>query len=567
LALRRTLLRSLTGILPAVLLLPLVAVPAFLAFELEDRLASAELATLSSGAAIIEQSILAAPPGGDPASVFGGLCATAGFHGALVSEGGAVLADEGLGDLLGDLPTSPWAIAALMGRPVEARLETDAGRILVVARPVVLQGGRGALLLASPRGLAALTGNGWLAVLLAEVASVIAALAALGSRARTLSRAVTELAGTAGRAGRGDFTARAEPTGIIELDFLARSMNDAAARLGSAFGEMERRGSRLQVMLDSAPGPMALFEPGGRIAAANGGFLDFAGVDAVGRDYRECLGRPELSLLVRDSLASGDGRRRIELDGRFWECSWRAAPGDGGTALGMMDVTGAVNLEKVKRDLVLNLSHELRTPLTAIRGYVEALEDHADGRDADHIRIINRNLDRLARLVQDTQDLAQLEEGDPSSVRTTVAIRPILDGVVEMFAHRAAGKGLELRLEGACDFCVEGDPSRLEQVFVNLVDNAVKFTESGGVTIECVGEPVPRVTVRDTGSGIPLEMLPRLCERFFTVDRSRSRALGGTGLGLAIVKHILSGMGARLEIESGPGSGSAFSVVFSAGGS
>lgn len=551
-----------TGILPAVLALPLIAVTAFLALEIEDRLASAELQTLSAGAAMIEQSFLSAPPGGDPARILEGLCASAGFRGALVSEGGAVLADQGLDELLDDLPTSPWAIAALMGRPVDDRLETDAGRILVVARPVEHQGVDCALILASPRRLPALTGTGWLAMLLAVAASVIVALTVLGSRARTLSRAVTELAGTAGRAGRGDFAARAEPTGIVELDILARSMNDAAARLGRAFSEMERRGTRLQAMLDSAPGPMALFEPGGRIAAANRGFLDFAGVDAVGRDYRECLGRAVISLLVRDALAMKDGRRRIELDGRFWECSWRAASGDGGTALGMMDVTGIVNLEKVKRDLVLNLSHELRTPLTAIRGYLEALEDHADGRDAEHIGIINRNLDRLARLVQDTQDLAQLEEGDPFSVRTTVAIRPILEGVVEMFNHRAAGKGLELRLEGDCDLLVEGDPSRLEQVFVNLVDNAVKFTESGGVTIECAVEPEPRVTVRDTGCGIPPEMLPRLCERFFTVDRSRSRALGGTGLGLAIVKHILSGMGAGLEIESETGSGSSFSVVF-----
>jgi two-component system phosphate regulon sensor histidine kinase PhoR len=214
----------------------------------------------------------------------------------------------------------------------------------------------------------------------------------------------------------------------------------------------------------------------------------------------------------------------------------------------------------MRRDFVANVSHELRTPLTAIRGYAEtllngALDDPVRARS--FIGVIDRHSERLSRLIDDLLTLSDLELGKSPLKKEAVLLETLVDDVLEVLREKADRGGVTLikALPPGLPL-VLGDSDRLQQVLINLADNAVKYTPKGGtVTIAAQlvpngDTPVVEITVTDTGSGIPNEELPRLTERFYRVDKARSRELGGTGLGLAIVKHIVQAHGGKLTITS-----------------
>jgi two-component system phosphate regulon sensor histidine kinase PhoR len=221
----------------------------------------------------------------------------------------------------------------------------------------------------------------------------------------------------------------------------------------------------------------------------------------------------------------------------------------------------------VRRDFVANVSHELRTPITSIKGFVETLQDGA-AEDPQlrtkFLDIIARHADRLNAIFNDLLTLARLEsESEGAAIELSpVIIRDVLHGAVEICSSQASQKGVNLRVAEGERLLVEGNASLLEQAVVNLVDNATKFTDSGGsitLSAEAEGENV-KVSVADTGCGIEKAHLSRLFERFYRIDHGRSRKLGGTGLGLAIVKHIAQVHAGRVEVTSTPGRGSTFTL-------
>jgi two-component system phosphate regulon sensor histidine kinase PhoR len=244
------------------------------------------------------------------------------------------------------------------------------------------------------------------------------------------------------------------------------------------------------------------------------------------------------------------------------------------------DITELKKLEATRRDFVANVSHELRTPLTAIRGYAETLLNGAiDNPDVSRkfVAVIERHSERLTRLTEDLLTLSDLELGRAALQRDSIALAPAVDGALDVVREKAEQRQIELRRELADDLpAVLADADRIEQVLVNLLDNAVKYTPPGGrVTIRARpaneappaslphgAKPVSWVEIQvvDTGTGIPSQDLPRLTERFYRVDKARSRELGGTGLGLAIVKHIVQAHGGALRIDSELGRGTCVSV-------
>jgi two-component system, OmpR family, phosphate regulon sensor histidine kinase PhoR len=229
----------------------------------------------------------------------------------------------------------------------------------------------------------------------------------------------------------------------------------------------------------------------------------------------------------------------------------------------LRDVTDAKRAEATRRDFVANASHELRTPIAAIRAAAEtllagAVEDQAAART--FVEIVARHAERLSRLTQDLLDLSRIESREWSFELAPVDAAALTGSVLELVAEPARAKGLLLRNEVPPGTAVRADARALEQVLVNLVDNAVKFTAEGAVTIR--GERTERdviLSVADTGPGIDRHHLPRIFERFYRVDAGRSREQGGTGLGLAIVKHLVQGMGGEVDVES-DGAGTRFSV-------
>lgn len=222
------------------------------------------------------------------------------------------------------------------------------------------------------------------------------------------------------------------------------------------------------------------------------------------------------------------------------------------------------NMESYRREFVGNVSHELKTPIFSIRGFAEtlmngALEDPAVNRS--FVEKIVRNADRLSSLASDLSEISKLETGEQGMSPETFDMRRLSKDVIDSVEPMAAERSIRIAMDMPTDLPpVLADPARIRQVLVNLVDNAVKYTNDGG-TITVRGrleEPQIRVDVVDDGIGIAPEDLPRLTERFFRVDKSRSRSAGGTGLGLSIVKHILAAHDQVLLIESRPGDGSTF---------
>ena len=227
------------------------------------------------------------------------------------------------------------------------------------------------------------------------------------------------------------------------------------------------------------------------------------------------------------------------------------------------DITEMKNVEEIKKDFVVNVSHELRTPLTAIKGFAETLEEETDEKNRHYVDIIKRNTDRLINIVQDLLALSQLEERGTRLELEEVDLGDMIERTLKIFEHRMREKNLKFDLKTENGFpLIKADPFKLEQVFVNLIDNAIKYTEHGEITLSLKqsGNQV-MMELEDTGIGISEDHIPRIFERFYVTDKSRSKMLGGTGLGLSIVKHIVLLHNGTIDVKSTPNKGTTFSIT------
>jgi two-component system phosphate regulon sensor histidine kinase PhoR len=366
--------------------------------------------------------------------------------------------------------------------------------------------------------------------------------------------------------------------GPPEIGDLGRALQTLSERLRGEIQSVTRGKDRLEAILSAMVEAVMVTDGQGRILLTNRAFRGLLGLDLdpVGRTAAELFRKPDLQEAVQEVI-EGIPHKSLEIrtlgPARTLEVHvvrlGNEAVESGAVAV-FHDVTERKRLEKVRRDFVANVSHELRTPLTAIRGSVETLLSGAldDPKYARHfVEMVQRHVARLQRLLDDLLSLARIESGETSPRREAVPVAELADAVLGTFAELAASLGVELiRDLPREEIAVHGDRRQLEQALLNLLDNALKYTESGGrVTLRVLtaGEEV-HLLVSDTGAGIPAEHLPRIFERFYRVDRARSRELGGTGLGLSIVKHIVQSHGGRVEVESAVGRGSSFRIVLPA---
>jgi two-component system phosphate regulon sensor histidine kinase PhoR len=272
--------------------------------------------------------------------------------------------------------------------------------------------------------------------------------------------------------------------------------------------------------------------------------------------------RAEARIETRPSESGGQARRILRLHAAPLRLSVSQVDG---VVCAFIDVTKLELLERVRQEFLSNVSHELRTPLAAITAYTETLIDGGIDDQENSLRFLNtiqRNAERMKALVNDISELSAIESG---AVRLTIerlALHQIITEVFTGLSHRAAKHGVTLHTQVAEDFRVDADRRRLEQILINLVDNAIKFNRPGGsVTVLAqASEDARMIKVCDTGPGIPPEHLPRVFERFYRLDKARSREAGGTGLGLAIVKHLALAHGGEAYVTSTVGAGSEFSI-------
>jgi two-component system, OmpR family, phosphate regulon sensor histidine kinase PhoR len=334
-----------------------------------------------------------------------------------------------------------------------------------------------------------------------------------------------------------------------------------------------------EVIFDSMIEGLLLLDEHGRVQLANRAFAGLFGItaDIRGRTLLEALRLHELAALVT-SLDTQKQVSGFELKLPGPEERWlqinAAAIFNGqarrqGTVLVFHDLTRLKRLESARQEFVANVSHELRTPLSLIKGYVETLLDGA--RDNPEVatrflQTIDRNADRLRLLIEDLLSISELESGRVKLNLRPVAISPLIAKVLEDFKGRAAARNVRL-VNNAPDLRVHADRDRLEQVLGNLVDNAIKYGRGEGtVTVggRGLGGGQIEISVQDDGPGIPPEALERIFERFYRVDKARSREQGGTGLGLAIVKHLVQCHGGRVWATNEPGRGAAFHFLLPA---
>ncbi len=363
---------------------------------------------------------------------------------------------------------------------------------------------------------------------------------------------------------------RAQSAARNELETLQREHQQA---------ELQVR-TQQQALFDSMAEGLLLLDDQGRIRLANRAFTTLFGqtADLRSRTILEALRLHELAELVgllgektpvlaRELKLSRPSERWLEINGA---AIFNGGGRRYGTVLVFHDLTRLKQLENTRKDFVANVSHELRTPLSLIKGYVETLLDGAKDDPevaAKFLRTIQRNADRLQLLIEDLLAISELESGNVQLNLETVLLGPIVQRVLEDFKARAEAKRVELADETPA-LSVRADPARVEQVLGNLVDNAIKYGRVNGRVI-VGGAALPdgqvRLFVRDDGGGIPPESLGRLFERFYRVDKARSREQGGTGLGLAIVKHIVQSHGGKVWAESQLGQGATFSFTLPAG--
>lgn len=382
-----------------------------------------------------------------------------------------------------------------------------------------------------------------------------------------ISTPVRELYRASKRIAGGDFSVRVKLQGADEIRELAGSFNDMAEKLEKSFFELSKGKEELEGIISSMAEELLVVDEDGRIVLANRSARTLTGAgDPTGRHYWELIRSPGLNALV-DRAQEGPVSDEIGLGGLTYLCSVTPLRVRRARVVLLHDITGMKRLERIKKDLVVNVSHELRTPLTAIKGFTETLLEGGAEESREYLEIIKRHTDRLMNLIGDLLDLSELEDREPRLSFENVDLASLLKTVLATFGPRVREKGLEAHLEDSSPgLVVRGDPFRLEQLFSNLVDNAVKYTEQGGITVS-LGQSGGSAAVRveDTGIGIPREHLERIFERFYVVDKSRSRRLGGTGLGLSIVKHIAGLHKGAVTVSSTPCGGTAFTVTLPLG--
>jgi two-component system phosphate regulon sensor histidine kinase PhoR len=368
------------------------------------------------------------------------------------------------------------------------------------------------------------------------------------------------------RIAQGDLSARLDVAGGDELAAMEGALNQTAERLGQSFAEIESRRHELATMLDSMQEAVVAITPEGQVRWSNAVMQRIAGTQIrPGRPLVHSVRDPELLACIRGALHDGEvrlGRASSLAPGRIFEISAAPLPSGGAIAV-LHDVTRIEAAEKSRRDFIANVSHELRTPLTSIQGYVETLvEDVKPNPETtrEFLGIIHKNASRMNRLTEDLLALASVESPDYKLTPQPIKASALVQDAIESLGGIVVDSEIELGSAGAPDTAVMADPDAMNQVFGNLVENGVKYGKTGKRIL--VGarslEDEVEFFVQDFGPGIASEHLERIFERFYRVDKARSRESGGTGLGLAIVKHIVQAHGGRIWAESELGAGAAF---------
>jgi two-component system, OmpR family, phosphate regulon sensor histidine kinase PhoR len=402
--------------------------------------------------------------------------------------------------------------------------------------------------------------------LLSGVAAILVAFPLAAWFSLSISRRLRRMIKFAHRIAEGDLDARLDDPYHDEISTMAEALNTTAVRLEQSFAELESRRRELATLLDSMQEGVVAITREGNVSWSNAVMQRLAGTQIrEGRALVHSVRDPDVLACAEVALRDREvryGRATSLLPGRIFEINAAPMPG-GGAVVVLHDVTSVEAAEKSRRDFIANVSHELRTPLTSISGYLETLLEEPPPRPEttrEFLSIILKNSNRMNRLTEDLLELASVESPDYKLSPQPIRASTLVEDAIESLAGMVVDSGVTLESGGAPADIVCADPDAMTQVLGNLIENAMKYGKSGGrirVYAQAFDDQVEFV-VQDFGPGIAYEHLNRIFERFYRVDKARSRDSGGTGLGLAIVKHIIQAHGGRIWAESELGAGAAF---------
>lgn len=392
---------------------------------------------------------------------------------------------------------------------------------------------------------------------------------------RNVTKPILKMIELSNRIAKGEFVKMVEVDMKDEMGQLAQAFNAMASKLNQSMGDLKANNLKLEAILSSIADGVIAVDINLKIILINPTALDLLNVDdnVLGEYFLEVFKHNQLYIMLQQvlhknkalsmELVLGDENEKIiRINGAPIKGESNAL----GAVILVQDITELRKLEQIRTDFVANVSHELKTPLTSIKGFVETLQEGAiEDKDTRHkfLDIIDIETDRLSRLINDILSLSELESKKSSILVENINIAAIARETLEIMKTYAETKRISLEyLSAQKDIWIHGSGDRIKQMFINLVDNAIKYTPEGG-NVSILLEDLPGkviLRVRDTGIGIAEEHIPRLFERFYRVDKGRSRNLGGTGLGLAIVKHIVLSMKGQIQVQSQVGKGAEFTI-------
>ncbi|MBW1900356.1 MAG: PAS domain-containing protein [Deltaproteobacteria bacterium] len=394
---------------------------------------------------------------------------------------------------------------------------------------------------------------------------------------RRISLPIEEIRKGAERFTRGDFQYRLPVYESEEIGSLSETMNQMANELNERINTITRHRNELEAVFSSMVEGVLAVDTDECIISMNHAasrFFECESKEIQGRSIQEVIRNTELQKFVRSVLS---GKKQIEKDIVLFSGTERVvnahgtalhdAAGDSiGALIVLNDVTQLRKLETIRRDFVANVSHEIKTPITAIKGFVETLRDGATKTPEQterFLEIIDKHAKRLEAVIEDLLNLSRIEQNSEKNIDLSETIvADVLENSVQLCRDKANAKKIGIEISCHDDISVKMEPRLFEQALVNLLDNAIKYSDEGSDILLTATQSEHEVVigVRDHGCGIEKKHITRLFERFYRVDKARSRKLGGTGLGLSIVKHIAQAHGGKVSVESSPEMGSTFKI-------
>ncbi|HYE12670.1 MAG TPA: ATP-binding protein [Patescibacteria group bacterium] len=482
----------------------------------------------------------------------------------------------------------PELIAALKGelgssKRYSSTLGVD---LMYIAQPIYKDGSViGVVRLAKPLyEINALLNNLYVNVFIAVIAGILVASLLGYKMTVNIMKPIREITYTASRIAKGDFSKQINITGRDEIATLAGSINDMASRLNDTIMSVQDKNVKLEAIMSSVVNGIIALDRSERVL-----FINNAAERLLNITERDMVGKHLLQVVRNNSL--DNYLKTILQDKKFFDTEITIADPDEkvlkfyanpikqtdksdaeGIIITLQDITELRKLERMRTEFVANVSHELKTPLTSIKGFAETLKigDIEDKQDTVRfLNIIENEADRLYRLINDILSLSELEQRKVKTVKEEIKVEKTIKEVLSMLKSQSDKKNIEITSDIQEElYNLTGDTDKLKQMLINLVDNAIKYTpENGKVFVKAynLGDETDQgeilIAVKDNGIGIPKQHIPRLFERFYRVDKARSRTVGGTGLGLAIVKHIVILFNGKIEVESEVGKGTEFKII------